>query len=205
MSYPRELGSTRVLSAPEEDAVRPGSLDGFGTIYDQEARLIAKSNERIEREAARWDAEVLSPWKRVLPKILFDFQDPRLHRGLQSALYITSERIVLIREVPGWGESRSRMAPPFRSGGMTAEEEVALIQRLAFPLSKGRQYLEVWPDRLDVVELNRSDRRRSFLEVRAHGRDRREFRIYFQRESGPDPTTSALIESRFPRQAAPIR
>src|SRR2546426_755213 len=52
--------------------VRAGDFDGLGRIYSDMGGLITESDEKILMATTGWDAEVCSPWRRFLPKIIFD-------------------------------------------------------------------------------------------------------------------------------------
>jgi len=71
--------------------VRAGDLDGLRRIYSDAGGLVTESDEEIVRVAAGWDVNVRSPWRRVLPKSIFEGFSGKA----SSKLFITNRRIVL--------------------------------------------------------------------------------------------------------------
>src|SRR5437879_11977104 len=92
--------------------VRTGDLDGLGRVYSVGGGVITRSGEEILKTAEGWDANISSPWRRILPKIVFEG-----FRGkTASKLFVTTERILLLREIDAWRQLKGELTPlGFRS------------------------------------------------------------------------------------------
>src|SRR5438445_11414726 len=141
-------------------AVRAGDIDGRGRIYSETGGLITESDEEILRAATGWDVTVLSPWRRFLPKYIF----MGFGGKASSKLFVTSKRIVVVRDIDPWRELKGELTP---LGLPTAAAKEARLKKLK---SLGaRQYCEIRPHGLRVVKQRSTDRPRSWVSVRLIG------------------------------------
>src|SRR2546426_12662880 len=136
-------------------AVRAGDLDGRGRIYSDTGGLITESDEEILRAATGWDVTVLSPWRRFLPKYIF----MGFGGKASSKLFVTSKRILLVRDIDPWRELKGELTP---LGIPTAAAKEAKLRKLK---SLGvHQYCEIRPQNLRVVKKRSFDRRQSWID-----------------------------------------
>src|SRR5438309_11685604 len=137
--------------------VRAGDLDGLRRIYSDAGGLVTESDEEIVRVAAGWDVNVRSPWRRVLPKSIFEGFSGKA----SSKLFITNRRIVLVRDIDPWRELKGELTP---LGIPTAAAKEARLKKVK---SLGaRQYCEIRPRNLRVVKRRCTDRPRSSVRPR---------------------------------------
>src|SRR3989442_8962784 len=68
--------------------VRTGDLDGLGRVYSDTGGLITGTGEEILKATTGGDANVSSPWRRILPKIMF----PGVGGEASSKLFLTNKR-----------------------------------------------------------------------------------------------------------------
>src|SRR5437879_6416252 len=87
--------------------VRAGSLEGLGTVYESGGQLVNLSNERVLGVDEGWELQVRTPWRRILPTIVF----PGFYGNVSSRLYVTTDRIVFIREIDPFRETKGDMTP----------------------------------------------------------------------------------------------
>src|SRR5213592_645821 len=138
-------------------SVRAGDLDGRGSIYSDTGGLITESDEEILRAATGWDATVLSPWRRFLPKYIF----MGFGGKASSKLFVTSKRIVLVRDIDPWRELKGELTP---LGIPTAAAKEVRLKQL---MSRGaRQYCEIRPRDFRVVKKRSFDSPRSWVDLR---------------------------------------
>ena len=170
--------------------VRAGDLEGLRRIYSDAGGLVTESDEEIVRVAAGWDVNVRSPWRRVLPKSIFEGFSGKA----SSKLFITNRRIVLVRDIDPWRELKGELTP---LGIPTAAAKEVRLKQL---MSRGaRQYCEIRPRDFRVVKKKSFDRPRSWLDLRLVGVDGRQYAITLWKTDGLDQETRALIESQFGR------
>src|SRR2546427_770038 len=100
-------------------AVRAGDIDGRGRIYSETGGLITESDEEILRAATGWDVTVLSPWRRFLPKYIF----MGFGGKASSKLFVTSKRIVVVRDIDPWRELKGELTP------LALSETASLVPR----------------------------------------------------------------------------
>ena len=145
-----------------------------------------------------WDMDVMSPWRPVLPHVVFEGFGGKA----KSRLYITTERIVLIREIDLWRQIKGELTP---LGVPKAAEKEAKLRRLA--AAGAKQFCEIWPQNLRVVRAKVLNRRRSWMDLQLMGVDGKQYAITIWKTDGRDPETLALLDSRFPRaeSASPSR
>ncbi len=168
--------------------VHAGDLDGLGTVYDEMGSLITKPGEHILKIAENWDIDISSPWRKVLPKIIFAGFEAK---G-SSRLYITTQRIVLVRDIDTWRQLKEELSP---LGVPAAAAKEVHLRRLKS--AGARQFCEIWPRNLRVVKIKRIDRRWSWLGLRLIGTDSRQYAITMYRTEGLDPETLTVLQSQF--------
>ena len=168
--------------------VRAGDLDGRGRIYSDTGGLITESDEEIIRAVTGWDLTVLSPWRRFLPKYIF----MGFGGKASSKLFVTSRRIVLVRDIDPWRELKGELTP---LGIPTAAAKEAKLKKLK---SLGaRQYCEIRPADLRIVKEKSFDRPQSWVNLHLVGVDGKQYGITLWKTDGSDQETRALIESQF--------
>jgi len=171
-----------------DEVVRVGDLGGLGSVYSEGGVLITNSGERILKVGDGWDMDISSPWRKILPKIIFAGFEGRA----SSKLYVTTERVVLIREINTWREIKEEMSP---LGIPAAAAKGGHLKQLK--AVGGRQFCEIWPQKLRVVRMKRIDRRWSWLGLRVVGNDRMRYAITIYKTEGLDPETLSVIQSQF--------
>ncbi len=170
--------------------VRVGDLDGLARIYSEAGGLITEAGEEILRVTTGWDANVSSPWRRFLPKIMFS----GFGGHASSKLFVTNKRIVLVRDIDPWRELKGELTP---LGLPTAAAKEVRLKKLR---SLGaRQYCEIRAQNLRVVKQKSLDRPRSWVSLRLIGTDGKQYAITLWKTDGPDQETRTLIESQFSR------
>ncbi len=168
--------------------VRAGDLDGLGRIYSDMGGLITESDEKILTATPGWDAEVSSPWRRFLPKIIF----AGFGGQASSKLFVTTKRVVIVRDIDTWRELKGELTP---LGVPTAAAKEARLRKLK---SLGvRQYCEIRPHNLRLVKKRSFDRRQSWIDLRLIGTDGKQYAVTLWKTDGPDQDTRTLIESQF--------
>src|SRR6267378_3299455 len=140
-----ELGSNAV------HIVQVGDLDGLGRVYSQSGGLVTASGEEVIKTAEGWDANVSSPWRRVLPNVVFTGFAGRT----KSKLYITTERVVLIREIDVWREVKEELTPLGVPAAAAKEMHLKNLKSVG-----ARQFCEIWPRNLRMVKIRRIDQPR---------------------------------------------
>lgn len=168
--------------------VHAGDVDGLGKIYSESGELLTRPGEEILRTAAGWDMNVRSPWRKFLPKLIFAGFEGKA----SSRLYITTERIVLVREIDIWRELKEELSP---LGLPAAAAKQVHLRRLK--AAGGRQFCEIRPRDFRVVRMKRIDRRWSWLGLRLIGTDSRQYAITISKTDGLDPETLTVLQSQF--------
>jgi len=169
--------------------VRTGDLDGLGRVYSVGGGVILRSGEEILKTADGWDANISSPWRRILPKIVFEG-----FRGkTASKLFVTTERMLLLREIDAWRQLKGELTPLGFPAAAAKEFNLKRLKALG-----ARQFCEIRPGDFRVVKAKRKDRTSSWLDLRLIGTDGRQYAITIWKTDGTDPDTLTLIQSRFP-------
>ena len=172
----------------QRPVVRAGDLDGLGKVYSEWGGLITKSGEELLKTFEGWDLDVSSPWRKVLPKTIF----AGFGGNASSKLFVTTDRIVLVREIDVWRELKEELSP---LGVPAAAAKEVHLRRLK---SAGvRQFCEIWPRNFRVVKMKRIDKRWSSLDLRLVGIDGRRYEIIISKTDGLDPLTLTFIQSQF--------
>lgn len=178
------------ISGDGTESIRSGDVEGRGSVYDLSGNLVTRAGESVLRTVKGWEADVRSPWRRILPKMVFTG-----YRGQsRSTLYVTSQRIVLIREVDAWREVSGDMT---LLGMPDAVAKEAKLQGLK--AAGAREFCEILPQRLALVSSKKYLKRGSMLEMRLRDSAGRQFGVSLWKSSGKDDETLALLESRFNR------
>jgi hypothetical protein len=168
--------------------VRAGDLDGLGKVYSEWGGLITKSGEEILNTFQGWDIDVSSPWRKVLPKVIF----PGFQGKASSKLFVTTDRLVLVREIDVWRELKEELSP---LGIPAAAAKEIHLRRLKS--AGARQFCEIWPRNFRVVKIKRIDKRWSSLDLRLLGIDGRRYEVIISKTDGLDPVTLTFIQSQF--------
>jgi hypothetical protein len=168
--------------------IRAGDQDGLGTVYSEAGGLITRSGEEILKIAQGWDIDVSSPWRKVLPKVIF----AGFGGKVSSKLYVTTERMVLVREIDVWRELKEELSP---LGVPAAAAKEVHLRRLKS--SGARQFCEIWPRSFRVARMKRIDKRWSTLDLRLVGADGRRYEVIISKTDGLDPETLTFIQSQF--------
>lgn len=171
-------------------AVRAGDREGLGVIYDSSGRLIPITAEAQLAVLTNWDLDVISPWRRVMPKTIF----AGFHGKSSSSLYITSERLVLVRKIDDWREVSEQLTPLGLPNAAAREAELRWLREGGI-----RQFCEIFPSRLHRVSMKRYRRQQSMLDMRLLGDDGRKYGILLWKTDGKDEKAVDLIGSRFGR------
>ncbi len=171
-------------------AVRAGDRSGMGTVYSEWGGLIPRVGEQTVKTADDWEMDVRTPWRSVMPGMIFmGFTGP-----IASKLYVTSERIVLIRKIDPFRELKGELTP---LGLPKAAEKERVLRRL---LAVGaRQFCEIWPKQLRIAKLKRHGRPAHAIDFFLVSRDEVQYAISFWKPRGTEPDLIPLLESRFDR------
>ena len=76
-------------------------------MYSSEGNLITRSGEEILKVVEGWDLDVISPWRRILARTVFSGFGGKT----SSKLYITTQRIVLVRDIDAWRQLKGELTP----------------------------------------------------------------------------------------------
>jgi len=168
--------------------VRAGDLDGLGSVYSELGSLIARSEEKTLGIGEGWEMNIRSPWRTVFPRTVF----PGFGGTSSSKLYVTTERIVLVRDINVWRELKDELSP---LGVPTAAAKEIRLQKLRS--AGARQYCEIRPRDFRVVKLKKTNKRSSWLDLRLIGSDERQYAITIWKTNGVDGGTLSIVESQF--------
>lgn len=181
------------IESPSLAIVQRGDLDGLGSVYTSSGELILAREESILARAQNWDINILSPWRKWLPRIVFE----GFNEKADSSLYVTTHRIVLIREIDTWRELKGEFTALGLPSGTAAE--LLLRQKKA---AGARQYCSVINSKLRVVSSKRYDSPRSLLYAKTIGTDNRQYAISAWKTDGTDHTVLNLLEERLGNPAS---
>lgn len=177
-----------VSSMEVGSAVRAGDVRGRLILYDAAGELVPEEGERILKVAKGWDMTACTPWRRFFPKVIF----LGLNKPASSRLYVTSSRVVLLRDIDSWRQVAGDMTPLGIPNAVATKVE---LDRLS---SAGvRQYCEVRPGALRLVRARRSAKPGAWLGLRLIGDDGLRYAVSFWKTDGEDSETLSLIETRF--------
>lgn len=129
-------------------------------------------------------------WRRFLPKLLFDgFNGP-----VKSTLYITTERVILIRIIDAWRATKGEMSILGIPGGVAKAGDLKHLARLG-----AREYCEFIPGKLHLSRVRRLKKLRAWLDLYLVGDDGLKYAILIWKAEGDDAETASLLESQFPK------
>lgn len=174
----------------EPAPVRAGDEAGYGSVYDRFGKLIERPEEGSLAVATGWDMNVRSPWRRIAPSLLF----MGFNGKATSRLYVTTRRIVLIREIDTWRELAGEMTI---LGTPAAAAKQARLEKLK--ASGVRQFCEILPDVLRMVASRKHVKLGSRLDLRLLAAGGSQYSISFWKTDGDDDEVLSLLESRFAR------
>src|SRR5207247_11304968 len=132
----------------QRPVVRTGDLDGLGKVYSEWGGLITKSGEEILKTFEGWDLDVSSPWRKVLPKTIF----AGFGGKASSKLFVTTDRVVLVREIDVWRELKEELSPL----GVLAESSKEVHLR-SLKSAREQQFYEVGTRNFRYVKMIRID------------------------------------------------
>lgn len=173
-----------------ESPVRVGDVAGRDTVYSPSGSLVGLPGEAFLQIAEQWDMNVRSPWRRVLPGIIF----MGFNGKAESRLYITTTRIVLIRKIDAWRELFGEMTP---LGIPTAVAKEARLKELKE--AGVRQFCEIRPRAFRLISSRKFTKRGSRLDLQLIGDDGQQYAVSFWKTDGRDDKTLLLLESKFHR------
>lgn len=172
------------------DVIRSGDIEGRLTLYDAAGELLLKPEESLIRVAEGWDMNVRSPWRRILPNVIF----AGFSKKVSSRLYVTTLRIVLIRDIDPWREVKGDMTP---LGMPAALAKAASLKELE--VAGIRQFCEVHPESLRAARIRTARTQGAWIGLHLVGADGRQYAVSYWKVEGKDVKTLSLLESRFPR------
>src|SRR5439155_20816370 len=156
--------------------VRVGDLDGLARIYSEAGGLITESGEEILRATTGWDANVSSPWRRFLPRIMF----PGFGGRASSKLFVTNKRIVLVRDIDPWRELKGELTPLGLPTAAAKEARLKKVKSLG-----ARQHCEIRRRNLRVIRRRSIDRPRSLVSLRLIGTHVKKYALTLWNRAGP--------------------
>jgi len=168
--------------------VRAGDSEGLGSVYSESGDIVLIPDEEVLKTSPGWDIDVTSPWRKILPKLIF----AGFGGKASSELYITNQRIVLVREIDLWRELKEELSP---LGVPSAAAKEIHLRRLKS--AGARQFCEIKPRNFRVVRMKRLDRRWSWLDLRLLDVDDTKYEITFAKTDGLDSETLTLIQAQF--------
>ena len=177
-------------SGSRSQPVRAGDVEGLGSIYSDWGGLVTSAGEDILKQEDAWELNIRSPWRRILPKTVFE----GYAGDVSSKLYVTTRRIVLVRDIDVWRQLKSDLTPLGLPAAAAEEKKLKKLKA-----SGARQYCEIWPASLRVVKLRRKDHPRSWMSIHLVGSDGRQYALTIWKTRGSDSETLSLLESQFKR------
>lgn len=169
--------------------MQAGDYDGLGKVYSQWGGLILRADEQTIRVGENWEMNVRSPWRTVFPGMVF----MGFVGATSSKLFVTTERIVLIRKIDTWRELKGELTP---LGLPKAAEKEAMLRKLQ--AAGARQFCAVWPRYLKIAKVRKRGKPAQALELFLLGPHERQYAVAFWKPEGSEPEVVSLIESRFP-------
>ncbi len=145
-------------------------------------------SERVIRISENWDMDVISPWRRLMPNTLF----AGFNGKATSRLYVTTDRIVLLRRIDSWREVKGDMTPLGMPTAIAKGVELGRLSRAGV-----RQFCELSPKLLRLVSASRLKKGNSWLSMRLLGDDDRKYAVMIWKTDGRDEDMLNLIESQF--------
>ncbi len=168
--------------------IHAGDVEGRTTVYGPDGELKIHPGESVLAVASGWDLTAQTPWRWLLPQVMFLGKG----RPVSSQLYVTTARIVLIRDIDPLREVRGELTPL----GMPNAVSTGIALR-NLRTAGVRQFCEIQCGSLRLMRIRRSRKLGASVELRLIGSDGKRYSISFWKTVGEDPRTAALIESRF--------
>ncbi len=168
--------------------IRAGDQDGRGTVYDIAGELIPRPNETLLKTLVNWDVDVISPWRRFMPHTVF----AGFHGKASSRLYVTTNRMVLVREIDEWRQLAGDLYPLGLPNAAAKEIELRRLREQGI-----RQYCEIATNSLRVVAVKEYSKKSSMLALRLLGDNRRQYGLMIWKTDGRDVDALKLLRSRF--------
>lgn len=176
--------------------IEAGDVRGLGIVYTRAGGLISHHGETVLRAVANWDLDVISPWRRILPHVIF----PGFHGKASSRLFVSSDRIVLLRDIDEWRELADEMTPLGLPAAAAKDQRLRALKRAGV-----RQFCQIIPQSLEIVSRRRFIKRGSMIDMKLVGDDGRQYAIMFWKTDGRDVETLDFIESRFRSKSGSIK
>lgn len=179
------------MSQPESSQkriLRAGDRDGLDVVYDSAGQLLLLHDEVVVVALTNWDLDVISPWRRIMPKTMF----AGFHGKASSRLYVTSDRIVLVRDIDDWRELSEQLTPLGLPNAAAREAELRKMKRMGV-----RQFCEIFPDNLRIASVKRYQKTLSMLDLHLVGSDGRRYGVMMWKTDGKDEAAITLLETRF--------
>ncbi len=179
--------STRVPPSP---IVNAGDRDGLLDVYDTQGCLVLSPGELTLKMSPGWDMSAQTPWRRLMPKVIFlGYGKPA-----SSRLYVTTLRIVLVRDIDSGRETVGDMTPLGMPNAVAKTVELRKLKQAGI-----REFCELHPASMKVSRLQRAKSGRTWLRLDVRGSDGKQYALSFWKTDGEDPEMLSLIESRFKR------
>lgn len=166
-----------------------GDIAGRGTVYAAHGEPILAHGESVIKVAENWDMDVISPWRRVLPGVIF----AGFNGKATSKLLITSRRILLVRLIDPWRETKGDMTPLGIPDAVA--RKVDLDRRRAADVW---EFCEIHPSALRVVTEKKRSKPNSWLSMKLIGTDGRQYAVMVWKTDGADEQTLAQVRAQFP-------
>lgn len=165
-----------------------GDAIGRGRVYTPRGEAIVERDETVLGTGENWDMDVMSPWRRILPNSIFTGFNGRA----TSRLYITSHRILLLRRIDSWRETKGEMTP------LGLPNAVAKKAKLDSMESSGVwQFCEIHPEELRVVSEKKRTKPNSWISMKLLGTDGNQYAIMIWKTDGVDDRTLAQVRAQF--------
>lgn len=175
-------------SEPRHKIVIAGDVEGRSRVYDAQGNLLLRPGESLLKVSQGWDMTAQTPWRRWLPQIIF----LGLNKPASSRLYVTTTRVVLIRDIDPLRETLGDMTPLGMPDAVARGVELKRLNSAGI-----RQFCEVRTADLKVSRIRRPRKSVTWLGLDLLGKDGFRYRISYWKTDGEDPEMLALIESRF--------
>lgn len=170
--------------------VLAGDAAGRGNVYTSNGDAILADGESTLRMAENWDMDVISPWRRVLPRTIF----AGFNGKATSRLYITTRRILLLRQVDSWREAKGDMTPLGMPNAIAKKAELDHLRA-----GGAWEFCEIHPAELRIVEERKRTKPNSWLSMKLIGTDSNQYAIMIWKTDGVDDQTLSQIRAQFAR------
>jgi hypothetical protein len=126
--------------------IRAGDVEGLGRVYSETGIPILSSGETLLGRREACDLAAYGSWRIIFPKRLFH----PLSGKPSGTMYVTTERLIFLREIDIWKEVKSLLTP---LGLPAAAEKESKLKQLR--AAGARQFCEIFRYRLQVVQTRR--------------------------------------------------